>query len=315
VAPLLDGYDALIVDADGVIYRGSVAVPFAVDALRASPVPWCLLTNNAALPPAAIAERIARLGLAIDPSNVVTSPQGAVAYLQEYGVPAGSPVLIVGGVGIDEAVSAAGYTPVRDRSVTPVAVVQGFGPEVGWRELSEAGYAITAGAVWVATNLDLSIPTEHGLAPGNGALVSAIQLAIGRAPDAVTGKPEPLLFTLAAERLGSSRPLVVGDRIDTDIQGANRAGMDSLLVLTGVAGAQELVDLIDADPLERPTYIAEDLQALSGPVDAVRVAPDAPGSGPLAEVLRGLGRAWSKSDASGNVSDQVRQAIDAWARR
>lgn len=312
---LIDQYDSLIVDADGVIYRGAIAVPHAIEVLASVAVPWCVLTNNAALPPTAISQRIERLGLALDPANVVTSPQGAVAYLRDRGVPGGAPILIVGGSGIDEAIAEAGFTPVRDRAVQPVAVVQGFGPDVGWRELSEAGYAISAGALWVATNLDRNIPTEQGLAPGNGALVGVVQSAIGRAPDAVTGKPEPLLFHLAAERMGATRPLVIGDRLDTDIRGAGGAGMDSLLVLTGVAGVDELMHLIGADPLERPTYIAEDLQALSGPVDAVRVAPGAPGSGPLAEVLRGLGRAWSKSDASGKVSDQVRQAIDAWARR
>ena len=312
---LIEQYDSLIVDADGVIYRGAMAVPHAIQVLGSVPIPWCVLTNNAALPPSAISERIDRLGLALDPANVVTSPQGAVAYLRDRGVPEGAPILIVGGSGIDEAVAEAGFTPVRDRGADPVAVVQGFGPDVGWRELSEAGYAISGGALWVATNLDRNIPTEQGLAPGNGALVGAVQHAIGRAPDAVTGKPEPLLFHLAAERMAATRPLVLGDRLDTDIRGANSAGMDSLLVLTGVAGTDELTHLIDADPLERPTYIAEDLQALGGSADLVRVDQNAPGTGPLAQVRRGLGRAWNDSGGSRNVRDEVRQAIDAWARR
>ena len=312
---LIEQYDSLIVDADGVIYRGAMAVPHAIQVLGSVPIPWCVLTNNAALPPSAISERIDRLGLALDPANVVTSPQGAVAYLRDRGVPEGAPILIVGGSGIDEAVAEAGFTPVRDRGADPVAVVQGFGPDVGWRELSEAGYAISGGALWVATNLDRNIPTEQGLAPGNGALVGAVQHAIGRAPDAVTGKPEPLLFHLAAERMAATRPLVLGDRLDTDICGAGCAGMDSLLVLTGVAGADELMHLIDADPLERPTYIAEDLRALNDSAELVRVDTDAHGSGPLVEVRRGLARAWSQSDVSRKVRDEVRQAIDVWAQR
>lgn len=312
---LIEQYDSLIVDADGVIYRGAMAVPHAIQVLGSVPIPWCVLTNNAALPPSAISERIDRLGLALDPANVVTSPQGAVAYLRDRGVPEGAPILIVGGSGIDEAVAEAGFTPVRDRGADPVAVVQGFGPDVGWRELSEAGYAISGGALWVATNLDRNIPTEQGLAPGNGALVGAVQHAIGRAPDAVTGKPEPLLFHLAAERMAATRPLVLGDRLDTDIRGAGCAGMDSLLVLTGVAGADELMHLIDADPLERPTYIAEDLRALNDSAELVRVDTDAHGSGPLVEVRRGLARAWSQSDVSRKVRDEVRQAIDVWAQR
>lgn len=311
---LIDQYDSLIVDADGVIYRGAVAVPHAIEVLGSVPVPWCVLTNNAALPPSAIAERVERLGLALDPANVVTSPQGAVAYLRDRGVPAGAVILIVGGSGIDEAVADAGFTPVRDRSIEPVAVVQGFGPDVGWRELSEAGYAISAGALWVATNLDRNIPTEQGLAPGNGALVGVVQHAIGRSPDAVTGKPEPLLFRLAAERMDSARPLVLGDRLDTDICGAGRAGMDSLLVLTGVAGSDELVELIDADPGMRPTYIAQDLRALNDSADLARVDPSAPGNEPLAKVRRELGRAWREPHVSESLRGEVRQAIDAWAR-
>lgn len=309
---LIDQYDSLIVDADGVIYRGANAVPHAVDALNSVPVPWCLLTNNAALPPSAIAQRVGKLGLTLDEANVVTSPQGAVAYLRDRGVPNGAPILVVGGSGIDEAVGNAGFSPVRDRAAKPVAVVQGFGPDVGWRELAEAGYAIAQGAIWVATNLDRNIPTEHGLAPGNGALVCAVEHAIGRAPDAVTGKPEPLLFELAAERMGSTRPLVIGDRLDTDICGANRAGMDSLLVLTGVAGSGELVELIDGDPLLRPTYIAEDLRALENPGKILKVDPGAQGSGALAAIRRGLGTAWSDPGTINAVRASIVEAIEGW---
>lgn len=309
---LIDDYDALIVDADGVIYRGATAVPHAVDVLGAVSVPWCLLTNNAALPPSAIAQRVEQLGLALSPSNVVTSPQGAVAYLREHGVPAGSPILIVGGPGIDEAVVEGGFLPLRDRSITPVAVIQGLGHDVGWRELTDAGYAISAGAIWVATNMDASLPTEEGFALGNGALVAAVQHAIGRGPDAVTGKPEPLLFQLAVERMRATRPLVLGDRIDTDIRGANRAGMDSLLVLTGVAGVRELIDLIDAEPTARPTFIAEDLRALTGSAEEVRVDRGAQGSGPLSTVRRLLGLVWSDPSQTEAVRSDVRAAIEAW---
>lgn len=181
---LIDQYDSLIADADGVIYRGPIAVPHALESLRVAidQMPWCVVTNNAAMPPSAVADRISGLGLAMEPSDVVTSPQGAVAYLLNRGIPAGAPILIVGGPGIDEAVAAAGFTPMREHSIPPVAVVQGFGPDVGWRELSEAGYAIAAGALWVATNLDLNIPTERGLAPGNGALVGAVEHASAEHP-------------------------------------------------------------------------------------------------------------------------------------
>lgn len=312
---LIDQYDSLIADADGVIYRGPIAVPHALESLRVAidQMPWCVVTNNAAMPPSAVADRISGLGLAMEPSDVVTSPQGAVAYLLNRGIPAGAPILIVGGPGIDEAVAAAGFTPMREHSIPPVAVVQGFGPDVGWRELSEAGYAIAAGALWVATNLDLNIPTERGLAPGNGALVGAVEHAVGRAPDAVTGKPEPLLFELAAQRMGSSRPLVLGDRLDTDIRGANRAGMDSLLVLTGVSGASELVNLAAAERQWRPTFLAEDLRALLEPAVDSRIDVDARGHGPLPTMRRLLARAWGDPGEASEVLVDLQRASTAWA--
>ena len=314
MSALIDRYDALIVDADGVIYRGSEPVVHAVEALSVArqQMPWCVVTNNAALAPRAVAERVARLGLSMEAEQVVTSPQGAMAFLHERGIPAGSAVLVVGGDGIDEAVAAAGFRPVRDRSEDPVAVVQGFGPHVGWRDLAEAGYAIQGGALWVATNADRSIPTEYGVAPGNGALVGALELTLRRSPDAVTGKPEPLLFHIAASRMGATRPLVLGDRIDTDICGANRAGMDSLLVLTGVAGARELASLLDADPHDRPTHLAQDLRALAAPEDASRIDPEVTGTDALSQIRRILGLAWAGAHGHAESQSALDRAIAAW---
>lgn len=259
----LDRYDGLILDADGVIYRGQLPVDHAIETLSVAleRLPWCVVTNNAANPPSYVAERISRMGLPTGVENVITSPEGAVVFLRRQ-LPPGAPVLVVGGSGIDDALAAGGFTPVRDRTLDPVAVVQGLGMDVGWRELANAAYAIADGALWVATNLDRTIPLEDGFAPGNGSLVAAVQETVGRPPDAVTGKPEPLLFELAAERMGSVRPLVIGDRVDTDIQGANRAGMESLLVLTGVVQETDLSVLAAGDPIDMPTYVASDLRAL-----------------------------------------------------
>jgi hypothetical protein len=119
--------------------------------------------------------------------------------------------------------------------------------------------AIRAGTPWVATNADRTLPSPRGPLPGNGSLVAALATALGRQPDTIVGKPDPGLFLAAARERGAARPLVVGDRLDTDIEGANRAGMDSLLVLTGVSRP---VDLLDATPERRPTYLAEDLSGL-----------------------------------------------------
>ena len=146
--------------------------------------------------------------------------------------------------------------------------MQGYGPEVGWRILAEAALAVRAGATWVATNTDRTLPSPRGPLPGNGSLVAVLRTALDREPDLVVGKPEPGLFTTAASLSNARRPLVVGDRLDTDIQGAVGAGMDSLLVLTGVSGPAEL---LAAPPSRRPTYVAADLSGLFRPVSEATV--------------------------------------------
>lgn len=300
-APLVAAYDGLILDADGVLYRGARAVDHAVDVLHRLRsdfgTSWVVVTNNAASTAEQVAARLRKFGIEIEPEQVITSPQGAVRYLVQCAVPPGSAVMVIGGPGIDAAVREAGFAPVRDRRDDPVAVVQGFGPDIGWSDLAEAAYAVQAGALWVATNADLTLPTAEGVAPGNGSLVGAVANAVGRAPDAITGKPEPLLLQLAAERLGSRRPLVVGDRIDTDIRGGNRAGMDTLLVLTGVTDAERAAGLVDAPEEDRPSHLAQDLRALLEPAGQSGIAGAGAGSSgdtdALARIRLTLGRAWA----------------------
>jgi glycerol 3-phosphatase-2 len=161
-----------------------------------------------------------------------------------------------------------GLTPVQTLEDKPAAVVQGFGPDVGWKVLAEAALSVRAGATWVATNTDRTLPSPRGPLPGNGSLVAVLRTALNREPDVVVGKPEPALFTTAASLSHAQRPLVVGDRLDTDIEGAVGAGMDSLLVLTGVSGPAEL---LSAPASRRPTYVAADLTGLFRPDDAARI--------------------------------------------
>jgi ribonucleotide monophosphatase NagD (HAD superfamily) len=177
-------------------------------------------------------------------------------------------VLVVGADALRAEVTAVGLTPAATADAGPVAVIQGYGPQVAWADLAEASVAVRAGARWVATNTDATLPSPRGPLPGNGSLVAALTTALGRGPDTVVGKPEPALFHLAAQRHGADHALVVGDRLDTDIEGANRAGLASLLVLTGVSGP---ADLLAAPAHQRPTYVAADLSGLTAPVDAVRV--------------------------------------------
>jgi ribonucleotide monophosphatase NagD (HAD superfamily) len=150
---------------------------------------------------------------------------------------------------------------VRSADDGPSAVVQGYHPDVDWRQLAEGTFAVRAGLPWVASNTDLTIPTPRGIGPGNGTLVSVIRLATGAVP-LVAGKPELALHRESIDRVESQHPLIIGDRLDTDVEGAVRAGTDSLLVLTGVTGPGEL---LAASPARRPTYVAADLRGLLTP--------------------------------------------------
>ena len=269
---LVSGYDALFLDLDGVIYRGPHAVPHAVEALNMCNIPLGYLTNNASRTPQAVAEQIATYGLPATANDVVTSPQAAVKMLAQM-IPAGALVLVVGGEGLTSEVEAAGFSVTRSAEDKPAAVIQGFSPEVGWAQLAEASFALQRdeSVVWVATNTDWTIPVEHGVAPGNGALVSAVHLAVGRLAT-FAGKPEKPLFDVALERFShAKRPLMIGDRLDTDIKGANRAGIDSAIVLTGIDQAKQILAAAED---EQPTYILEDLRDLHRPYPAVTRSVD-----------------------------------------
>lgn len=258
---LASHYDCVMLDLDGVVYVGPQAVPEApptLAALRETGPAIAFVTNNAARTPAAVADHLRRLGIAAEPTDVVTSAQAAAAVVADR-VPSGSAVLVVGGEGLAEAVRERGLTPVSSADEHPLAVVQGFHPSVGWKLLAEASYAIAGGVVWIASNTDLTVPTARGIAPGNGSLVNVVAAAVGRSPDAVAGKPHRPLFDEAARRVGGGKPIVVGDRLDTDIEGAKAAGADALLVMTGVT---TLPTLCAASPGQRPTYLSRSLAGL-----------------------------------------------------
>lgn len=253
----LDGVDLVLADLDGVVYRGNVAIPYAVESINTIDVPVAYLTNNASRTDVTVAAHLTELGLQAAPERVVTSPQAAVRLLAGL-VPAGSTILVVGGEGLTTEVTKAGFVITRSADDTPAAVVQGFAPDVGWRDLAEAAFAIQGGAQWVATNTDWTLPQERGTAPGNGTLVSAVHTAVGILPR-VAGKPETPIFEEAVARFGAEHPLMLGDRLDTDILGANRAGMPSVLVLTGIDGPRQVLAAV---PEQRPTFIFDDLRGL-----------------------------------------------------
>ncbi len=258
---LVDRYELVILDLDGVVVLGDRPVagaPEALARLRQAGKTIRFVTNNASRRRDEVAALLTGMGVQAEAGEVLTSAAAAAQVLaQRY--PAGSRVLVVGAAALAQEVAAAGLRPVTEAKDEPVAVVQGYGPKVGWEQLAEACVAVRGGAHWIATNTDKTLPTPRGPLPGNGALVAALATALGRGPDLVVGKPEPALFLAAASQTGADSTLVVGDRLDTDILGANRAGMDSLLVLTGVATAEAARV---APEQERPSFVAEDLSGL-----------------------------------------------------
>ncbi|MEA3551232.1 HAD-IIA family hydrolase [Pseudarthrobacter sp. C1] len=255
--PLISLFDALLADLDGVVYAGPHAIPGAVESLKQLSglgVGLGYVTNNASRSPAQVAAHLRELGAPAEDHQVVSSSQAAADLLASLLAP-GSRVLITGSPALAAEIELVGLVPVYGQEEDPVAVVQGFNPEIGWKDLAEATYVVNAGALWVATNTDMSIPQARGIAPGNGTLVQAVAAATGQTPR-VAGKPEAPLFHSAAKRLGAERPLVVGDRLDTDILGGNNAGFATVAVLTGVDTRQTI---LAARAAERPDYIISSL--------------------------------------------------------
>jgi len=310
-------FDLALVDLDGVAYLGHEPIAHAADGLaasRAAGMRLTFVTNNASREPETVAEQLTSLDIPAVADDVMTAAQACARYLDEFVAP-GSRVLVVGGAGLRTAVRAAGYVVVESADDGPAAVAQGYVPEIGWKDLAEAAYAVGRGAVHVASNLDLSLPTARGIAPGNGSLVGAVVAATGVTPRSA-GKPSPTMYAMAVERAGARRPLVIGDRLDTDLAGARSGGYVGLHVLTGVSTGR---DDVLAVPGERPHLVVADLRGLQVPqvapslVDgwwvsggsAARVVGDrlelsGPASADGVEEIRAAcAAAWSHVDAGG----------------
>lgn len=327
--PLISSYDAVMLDLDGVVYRGHRALPHAVETLtrvREMHVRWTFLTNNASRTAAEVAEQIRGFGLAVGEADVVTAGE-AIARIVAESVPPGSAVLVVGGPGLTTPLESLGLRCVSSADDNPVAVVQGFHPDVGWRDLAEASYAIQAGVTWFASNLDRTFPSARGTAPGNGSLVETVRWATGAEPIAAAGKPERGLFEEALRRTGAKRPLMVGDRVDTDIVGALNCGIDALHVLTGIDGLDVVTRL---PPEHRPQYVAPDLRFLLehhqrvtidgmrsvcgsataqvGAAGEVTLTAGEPGS--LDAVRAVVSAAWTHTDETGRMPQLIGPALE-----
>lgn len=269
MSSVIDRYDAAFFDLDGVIYLGDVAVPGAVEVmaeLTAVGTKVVYVTNNAARSAETVVDHLRDLGFEASLDTVLTSAQVAVRVIAAELAP-GARVLVAGTRHLADLVAEAGLLPVASADDDPVAVVQGYDPQMTWPRLDEVALAIQRGATWYATNNDTSRPTERGLVPGAGGAIAVIAGTVGGEPR-IFGKPFLPMITEAIRRSGASRPLFVGDRIDTDIVGAANAGIDSLMVFTGAHGKS---DLVQAGPGERPTHIGADLHALLEPARVVRM--------------------------------------------
>ncbi|MBD8505548.1 HAD-IIA family hydrolase [Hoyosella sp. G463] len=272
-------HDVLLLDLDGTLYTGATAVPHAAESLRSladevggNRSPRLLyVTNNASRAPTDVAAHLVGFGFTVDAGDVVTSAQAAARLIASR-LPAGSRVLVVGTEALAEHVAQAGLVPVRDASAQPAAVVQGHSPHTDWHILAEAALAIRGGALWVAANRDTTLPSDRGLLPGNGAMVAALEAATSASP-LVAGKPEKAIFHDALARGSFRCPLVVGDRLDTDIAGAQALGLPSLYVGTGVS---QPLDVLAAPPGSRPDHLGAALRALLEPASTTRAGAAAP---------------------------------------
>jgi glycerol-1-phosphatase len=255
---LASRYDALLFDLDGVLYRGDEPVPHAVESMevvRSSGVAVVFLTNNSSRTPDQVAAKLVGLGIAADPSEVVTSALATADLLAARG---GGTAFVIGQDGIRTALADAGLRIVDGEPDRVDHVVVGVDLEATYAKLRTACVLVQRGAHLVATNPDRSFPAPGALWPGAGALLAVITETTGASAE-VVGKPYAPLYEVAAARAGARRPLVIGDRLDTDIAGAVALGWDSLLVLTGVSTREDA----EASPAG-PTYVAADLRALAG---------------------------------------------------
>jgi HAD superfamily hydrolase (TIGR01450 family) len=269
----------LLVDLDGVVYRGSDAVPgvAAVLAARAAAGDEIVyVTNNSMYYRADYVARLAALGAPIAPDRVVSSPRATALWLTEQ-EPRPRRVLALGGSGLRRELADCGFEVVGaddaaaraaadgidgfEAAGRPDAVVVGLDPEVTYGRLAVAADAVRAGARFVATNRDPIFPSESGLMPGSGAIVAAVEVASG-VPAISIGKPEPLLLVEAARAVGSDPrgAVMIGDGIATDLAAARAVGARCVLMLTGVTSRAQL----DALPeFERPTAVAGDAAELA----------------------------------------------------
>lgn len=298
-------------DLDGVVTVGGVAVVGAVENINAAAdagAHLAYVTNNASRPPERVAAMLAGFGLPATAKDVVTSAQAAAALaVRSYG--AGARVALLGGDGLRTAAAEAGLVAEDDWDQA-VVLLSGYGPDVSWHQIRDAARLVRNGLPYIASNTDGSMMTPQGVAPGHGVLVDMICRFAGREA-VVAGKPSPPLLRETIARVGGNRPLMVGDRLDTDIEGAAAVGVDSLLVMTGVS---DVAALLAAPPHARPSYVSGNLSGLNEAHAAPTTGAD--GSARLGGWRASVEGGELVLDGDGSLDDRLRVlASAAWAWR
>ncbi|HIW95680.1 MAG TPA: HAD-IIA family hydrolase [Candidatus Corynebacterium gallistercoris] len=327
--PVLDNYDALLADLDGTVFEGGRPIDGAAEGLAGRRVMY--VTNNASRAPEQVARHLTDLGFQATAAGVLTSAMAACDLAREelstrHPDQESFTAFIIGAESFKDLARAAGFTVVESADELPDVVLHGHNPETNWQRLSEGALAIRRGALYVASNLDTTLPSERGLLVGNGSMVAAVRSATGVEPISA-GKPGPAMFHQAAQMLGATRPLAVGDRLDTDIAGGNAAGMDTLCTVTGVSGHWAI---LRAEPAHRPTFIAANLRdhlpgwqaSMRDGVFVVDAGAESAPSLMAAEALAALAPlVWEWVDGRGGVaekieiigsSDAATAALEAW---
>jgi HAD superfamily hydrolase (TIGR01457 family) len=293
-------YDAVLFDLDGVVYRGDepiASAPATIESLRNLGTPVVFLTNNSSRTPELVAAQLSAMGVKARPEEIVTSGRATAAMLEEEGG-AGSSAFVIGEAGVREALRAVGIILLDGEPARSDLVVVGWDRSVDYSKLRTASLLVERGARLIGTNADASYPAPDGLWPGAGAILAAVTTTTGALPT-IAGKPARPMFEAAARMVSATRPLVVGDRLDTDIAGAAAMGWDSMLVLSGASTPS---DVIRSAAL--PSYVARDLTGILGRAPPASFRPAvARDAAALAELLRSSGL--SAEGLEGRLTDTL----------
>jgi len=263
---LFQKYDLFLIDLDGVVWRGEMPIRENLPTIKklVEKKKVYFVTNNSSLHREEYIEKLRKLGIETTLARIVTSGFISAEYTRKRKI---SSVFIIGEEGLKKEFLQKGIEVLSEpdevisfSSSLPSGLVIGLDREFNYKKLWCAQKILSSGGHFIATNRDSTFPLEEGIAPGAGCIVAAVEYASSRKPDVIIGKPFPFLYLYALQREGikKKRVIVIGDRIDTDIEGAYRAGVDSLLLLTGVTKGS------DVEKYKiRPTYISESLEKLA----------------------------------------------------